>query len=384
MASIIKDTFYKRTETALKNPSHSKEIIRIISKYVDRNTDALVTLGPVNNIVFFDSDRIPIYEILSITKDELVATIKKSSDVSKSVNASDPFNVAMTLMIRYFCMTNKDAERKACALYLLLSMYPSLFAKYFKFKPNENIMSYTISSMSNKFKIKQKGTMLSVLDDVVSTCDNHYTPELKRFTDKDVATYIMAIKTRVNSILKNICNEFMKHHRAGNYINYEEDNMDEDNFTVADSNSLLIRRVTDAVTLQIAVHGPEMRCVSLAAKMCKVSVNAMRTAVTQLCKESKNKAKITELVSDIMYDFLFNETNTQQDIKSTKFTLYALNTYKKSNTSNNNILKIKAILDEWLTEYSEQYKKTNVQSTINNFRRALYMFWVFTIQRTRI
>ena len=69
----------------------------------------------------------------------------------------------MTIIIRYFRMNKMDGERKSCCLYLALSMYPSLFSKYFKFKPNENIMEYTINNLSDKYKIKKTGTLLSAL-----------------------------------------------------------------------------------------------------------------------------------------------------------------------------------------------------------------------------
>ena len=384
MTENIKNDFYPTVEKALSNPKAVKEFIDIVSKYIDRNTDNLSTIGPIKNIIFWEErDRDPVFNLVGITKGAIKAAALKIPELKRSVNASDPFNILMVMIIRFFRLHKMESERKAAGIYLLLSMYPSLFGKYFKFKPNENIMAYTINTMSGKFKIKQHGTVLNALVDISETCDEHYIDEIKRFTDKDVALYISALKTRANSFLKNIFSEFLKNHRSGKYMNYEEDNSDPDNFSVADSNSLLIQRISQAVTLQLSVSGPNSKCVTLAAKMNKVSLNDMRNTVNLLCKDRKNMDDIRKVISAILYDYLFTGKNSQDEIKSTKFTIYTINTYKKSNTNDTNIVLIKEILDKWLNAYSERYKKTNRVSTLNEFRRALYMFFVFTIQNTR-
>lgn len=385
MKSIIKDTFYKKVETSLKDKKNVDTFVKIVSSYLDRNTVNLSTIGPVKKTVFLDNtDRLPIYQLVNLEPNEMKPVIKTVHEFARSVNASDPFNVAMVLIIRYFHVVKDKERRKLSALYMMLSMYPSLFAKYFKFPPNENIMEYTISSMSNKYKIKQEASLLSALISMVTICDDHYDKDLIRGTDKDLSMYISAMKTRLNAFLKGICGEFMKQHKNKNYINYEEDNNDPDNFTVADNNSLLVQRVSQAVILNISVNGPDMQAVTYAAKMSSVSVNDLRSTVTNLCKEKKNNGEIAKMISAILYDYLFTGKNAQEEIYSTKFTVYALNTYKKSNTTNTNIVAIKKVLDKWLSEYSERYRKTNTASTINCFRKALYLFWVFTIQRTRV
>ena len=78
--------------------------------------------------------------------------------------------------------------------------------------------------------------------------------------------------------------------------------------------------------------------------------------------------------------FLTSSQNTAAEIRSNKFIIEALQIYKKANTSDKNINEIKSYLDKWLAAYSERYKKSNRVATLNSFRRALYTFFVFTIQ----
>lgn len=385
MTEVIKNTYAHTIEHNMKDKKKTQELIKLIGHYVDKNTDNLVTIGPVRNIVFWDTkDRQPVFDLTGIPKESLATTAKKVHELSRSVNASDPFNLLMVLLIRYYRITKQEAARKSCVLYLSLSMWPSLFSKYFKYEPNESIMEYTINHLSGKYKIRQEGTLLAMIQNIVYIADEHYAREITRGNDKDFATFITAIKTRLNQALKGICSEFVKVHDTKAFLNYESDNEDPDNFSVADNNSLLVQRISQAIVLQISVHGPDMKCITLAAKMNKVSVNDIRSTIVSLCKDKSNRDDINTVVSSIVYDFLFNGKNSSDEIKSTKFTLYTIEAFRRSNTTNSSILKVKEIIHKWLTKYSKRYTKTNMVGTINQFRRAIYMFWVFTIQRTRI
>lgn len=383
MTKIVVDTFGSQISRKLQDKAVCNQLIKIVSSYVDRNTEKLSTTGPVKQTTFSAGDKNNIYDLFGLNEKTIELTSKKSTDLSRGVNTANPFNIAMTLIIRECHIRKLANERKSCAVYLILSMYPSIFKKYFKFEPNDRIMAYTINNLSNKYKVKQMGTILAALVDTVTILDNHYSSNLMRGTDKDIADYIAAVKTRLNALIKNICSEFMKQHDSGKYMNYEIDNEDEENFSTADSNSYLVERLSNAVVLDLSVRGPDMKVVTIAAKLNKVSTNDLRTTVTKMCKDNKNRAQIKEVISCILYDFLFDGENSQEDIYSSKFIVFSLNTYKKSNTNDSNIVKIKDILDEWLKEYSVAYKKSNMIGTLNLFRKALYMFFVFTIQKTK-
>lgn len=384
MKSLMVNNFGSHIANKFKDKSTCQSWVRIISSYVDRNSENLSTTGPVKQTTFSNGDRNNIYNLFDISENAISMIAKQSVELSRGVNTAEPFNILMTLAIRECHVRKLENERKSGAIYLILSMYPSIFKKYFKFEPNERIMAYTINNLSSKYKVKQMGTVLAALIDTVVICDNHYSKNLIRGTDKDIADYISAVKTRLNSLIKNICGEFMKQHETGKFMNYEVDNEDEDNFSVADSNSYMIDRITNAVILSLSVQGPDMKVVSIAAQLNKVSVNDLRTTVTKMCKDKNNRNDIKEVTSAILYDFLFDGNNTQEELHSSKFIVYSLNTYKKSNTTDTNVVHIKEILDKWLKQYSAAYKKSNMVGTLNLFRKALYMFFVFTIQKTKI
>ena len=73
------------------------------------------------------------------------------------------------------------------------------------------------------------------------------------------------------------------------------------------------------------------------------------------------------------------QTYTPRSIKSRNFIAICHALYLKSNTNNESIIRIKEILDSWLTECSDNYNKTERIATKNNFRKAVYMYYVLNI-----
>ena len=384
LTTKIIDTFYMNVSRTFNNKANVAKYTKIFANYIDNNAEKLSTIGPLKRTLFTDSDRMKIYDLFGIDPDAIKKVAKTVPELTRSVNASDPFNIIMVLIIRYFRISKDKVNLKNAYTHLILSMYPSIHYKYFKYEPNEQIMNYTISNLSNKYKFKQSGNLLIALTDTASVADEHFEKAILRCNDKDIADYIMSFKTRINALIKNICAEYMKNHSKGNYLNYEEDNNDEDNFKVADNNSFLIKRVSDAVMLNLSIKGPDSKIIHIVSKMNEVSISDLRNTLDKLCKDKKNMEDIREVVYSIMYDFLFTGNHDQASINSTEFLIYSLETYKKSNTTNTNVVKIKNILDKWLSMYSETYAKTNRIATMNTFRKSLYMFFIFTIQKTSV
>jgi hypothetical protein len=259
-------------------------------------------------------------------------------------------------------------------------MYPSLHSKYFKYGVNPQIMDYTINNMSKKFKIKNLGTIWNTLLDTAMVCDKTYTKNIIRANDKDITDYIESLKTRLNALLKKIKSEFTKNYNDKNLLGIEKDNEDSENFSRAESNSYIIERLANSIALKLSINGPDMKIVQISAKLNAVAVNDMRSAVNNLISDKENAREIRKVISDILSIYLSFDSNSSIEIHSNKFILECLRIYKKSNTTNKSIIEIKKMLDIWLRRYSDRYKKSNRVATLNSFRKALYTFFVFTIQ----
>jgi len=384
ITSVILANIYPKVEQAFTSKETQRKFSAIVASYVDRNVNRLSTAGPSKRTLFSDMERNKVYDLIDFDPKVCKAIVKQSNYIKASWKiVNDPFNLVMMMILRYAKLNKLDQINQLAVTYLTLSMYPSLHYKYFKFEPNEAIMQYTINNLSNKFKVKQVGNILQALVDTTALADKTYDKNIRHANDKELTDYINAYKTRLNSLIKKIRDAFEKDYRSGNYMNTERDNEDENDFKTSDSNSLLIQRIVDQVVLKLSVNGPDSRIVDISAKMNQVSVNETRNTLNQLTQNKDESVNIRALCESILYLYLFNGENHVNDLNGSKFLTFCLAVYKKSNTNDENVIKVKSILDTWIEKYSETYRKTQRVATLNNFRRALYTFFVFTLQRTK-
>jgi len=377
-ANVLSTELYPKVEKGFSDKNNIKKYEQLISSYIDKNAEVLSSIGPTKLILFTDRDMLPVYEITGTTPEEVKALKNKSPDIKSSGQILNiPFNSLMSMVVRYFVKTKNEKLLKLSILYFGLSMYPSLFTKYFKFEPNENIMNYTINNLSNRFKLKKTGNLMVTIDETCFGAYELHKSKIEKGDDKDIVQFIMAIKTRFNNLMKNIAKEFYKNHKEGNYLNTELEINEEDKFREADSSIYLVNKLTDNVSLKLIIEGPPIKLITASAKVNQVSVNELRNHITKMVTD-KHKDDIKRIVESILFLYLFNKQNKAEEINSDKFLIYCLDVYKRSNTTDENILLIKKILDSWLDELG-LYKKTQRLATLNNFRKALYTFFVMSI-----
>lgn len=376
---VLVTELYPFVEKCFSNTKNVKELESIIGRFIDKNSDQLSAIGPTKIILFTDRETDVIYKMVGVTPDIARKIKNKSKDIKSSGQVlSNPFYVLMAMIVRFFAIKKNETMVRNSVFYLGVSMYPSVFYKYYKYEPNENIMNYTINNLSNKFKIKQTGNLFKSLDETYYGAYDLHKDGLIKGNDSDIVQFILALKTRVNSFMKKIAVEFYKNQKDGKYLNTEFESNDDDNFHEADSSMYAINRIVDKVALKLVVDGVPIKLVKAAAQNNQVSVNELRNYTTTMITNEKIN-DIKSIIESILVLFLFDNKNRIEDINSNRFLLYCLDIYKRSNTTDENIVKIKKILDGWLTELGT-YKKTQRLATINNFRRALYTFFVMSIQ----
>ena len=380
--SILLKKLAPQVDKALSDKRTARELETIIGNYLDKNAQKLTTSGPVYRTVFLEDETGKFFNILKINPMEVKEILKESKYIRGQWQImNNPFNSVIAFCIRFFKKKHDVHMMNACITYLTLSMYPSLHYKYFKYEPNENIMQYTINILSNKYKIKNSSTIFEALVDTTRLSDKTYSNNLIRATDKDITDYIQAYKTRLNSMLRKLANAFYENEKKGLYLNNDEENNDSEDFKTADNDTLVAERITESVAMNLSVNGPDMKIVKLSAKLCDISVNELRNTTNSICGDKENREDMKRLTSAIVYLFIFDAKKSKDLIGSSDFVYYCLEVYKKANTSDKNINKIKEILDAWLTKYSATYRRSQRLPTLNNFRRALYTFMIFTIQQ---
>lgn len=381
MSSLLTKELYPTVKASLAAPARQKGLSDAIGRFLEINAEKISQAGPVKRIMFTDSEKNAVYTATGLSPEQIKAVIAKSSELKAAGETmANPFNTAITLAIKYFTEVGNKKMLDGCLIYMTMSMYPSIHYKYFQYEPNQQVMDYTINNLSNKFKIRHHGTIYAVLVETTEGTYALHKPRLKTGSDKEILRFVADVKTRQNSLMKKLAVEFYANKEKNVFMNSDGDSYEEDNFYEADSNSYVINRISSKVVLNLTVNGPDIRFINLAAQFCNVSKSELRNYLTSMVT-NEHRADIEKIVESILFLYIYDEKRPAEELGTNRFLMHSLEIYKKSNTTDENVIKIKDVLNKWLEELGT-YKKTQRLATINDFRRALFVFFVFTIQHS--
>jgi len=366
----FKDELYPIAEKSLKSKGSS--LLTAISKYMDKNSSVLYSKGPDQRLFFGDKDRDIVYQAIGISPMKIKETIKNLDFIGNNWQImNNPFNTAISLVIRYYTLANNKKGIELAITYFALSLYSSTQSNFFKYTPNPAIMEFTINNMSNKYLLKQTGNIFGAIYQTQLSCYNNFKDMIVDFYDEHVKDFIMSSKDRQNSFMQNILREYKQNQTSGKYLNFVQDNEDEENFVELENTSSIIANLVTASHMAINKKTIEPKLLKLSAGMADVSVNATRTALINIIQNNNNEIK--KIFTLILQLFLSEEGNNAEDIGSQKFINYCWNLYIKSNTKDKSILEIKDILDKWLEQNSKEYVRQK-ELLLNLILEKLYIF----------
>lgn len=380
-SKALTDALYPITAKALANKKTNDDLFKGARKYFDKNANIIFDSSLAQRIFFTDSDKQVIYTASGLSIPEIRTVLKNAEYIKDNWKImNEPLNTCAAMIARYYAINKKEKELKAFLTYYAFYFYTSVYHKYLPYGAQENIMAFTINNLSNKYLIKQTGSLFKTIEHTAWISHENHKDALIKGTDKGLADYISSLKVRINNFMKNIKNEYTQNHASKKYINYDIDSYDEDDFHVADNNSYIVQNTSDAAVVKLTTYGPDMKLVKLSANMNQVSENDIRNVISAISDGHTEEIKrMTELILQL---YLFESHNTVKDIHSNKFLYSCIEIYKKSNTNDKIILEIKSILDSWLKKYSVRYNKTNREATLSSFRRAIYVYFVLHIQQS--
>lgn len=380
---ILKTTFYPTVEKNLKNTTKANEFFKYAAAYRDRNIDILTSIIPRRFLIFERNgeDGNIVFRTCGLDKKEMTAKIKECRQVlkldqMKSTEAME-ICVALIMMMRYYY--NDKPKLKMCCMYYTYAIWSLVFKKYFNtFSPNAEVMQYTIDSLNNKFAVKRLGSFEKALEMKMDQVILWAEDRLENLSDKDIIDIINGIRTRLNDMMKKLANQIHKNAAANNrtFVSSETNEETGEMITDRENNIGVTSNLASAYTTKFFTNGVSTKACHTAAGLCSVSENELKTAITLLIREN-NVREVKEFYDCIFYSFFQYYPNAKSsDVKTTKFIAAANSIYKKGNSLDKNIKKIKELSHVWLEKGSRTYKATNHAATQNNFRKAIYMYFV--------
>lgn len=377
---LLLNTFGDRVEKALSNKQKENTLFRHIMKFRDNNIEYLSSPYPLpSSFVFSKQDQDIIFELCEIREEE-VREVSKSIVVpglTKPKENFTPFRAIMILILRYYFLKKDQKKAQIIYMYYAFSMYPSIHYKFFSkrgYSISEEIMEFTINNMSGKFLLKQTGSVEGAL---LKSCENtvteRYYETILNSDDLGIIEVIDALKTRQNSLIKNIMNQYVENEKNRDRV-YTQSEFGEDGSVIdRGSTSGDVEALSNEYTQKFFATAPSSFIINQAAQFSgkDINKNELKTALYLLQKNEKIEE--VKKFYEALFTIFLNEPNTSvADLKSLKFVITVDAIYRKGNSIDKNVLAIKKLSHKWLHEGSATYRATNRQATLNAFRKGIY------------
>lgn len=380
---IIKDELYPKIDAVLSTDQGKRNFNNIIGRYVSRNNDKLTTSGPQYLIPFTMKDKQEYFDLFSVSDTEVAALVDK---ITKQVNdkanwrlfKNNPIFFIFYCCIRYATLAKDSKLLNSALIAMALSVYPSIFAKYFRYEPNPNIMQYTIDNLSNRFIIKKSNHIFGTLTYSIQSSWKFHEKDFSRGADQDVIRFIQRIRNDQNSLLKKIANAYQTNYKKGLFVTTQVDAYD-DNINVDNvNNTNKVEALSNKIVLSMLTNGVDLRIADFASNAAQVSKLDLRNYISLIINEKESET-MKEFISSILFLYLYTDSHEPDEIRSKEFIGYALQLFKKTNSKDKNVTNIKTTLDKWGTS-SGIYRKFSRSATRVDYTKAIFMYFILSIQ----
>lgn len=381
---IMKEHLYPKIAAILDTPSGDKKFKQLIGNYMDKHNEALHTSGPVNLIPFGDIDKAHYFDLFKITPKEVQKLVKEVT--TKLSNKSDfklltnnPIFWVFYCCIRYYTL-KKDQKgiNSAIAIYAL-SVYPSVFHLFFKYGANEAVMQYTMDNLTEKYIMKRGGHVFGGLFLSIQHSYEFLKPYMNDASDKEIIRFIQRIHNDQKSMIKNICDQYMKNYQLGNRVKLTKDSYEEIQLDVdSENNTTIVENISANIVNQLITNGLDMKRVSQAKDLAGIGMSDCRFYLSKIVT-NKYSDDIKAFVQAVLFIYLYDMHKNKNDINSSAFLLYAADLFKKTNSNNENINTIKNTLNKWAEE-SGVHSKFKREASRINYKKAIFWYFILSIQ----
>lgn len=384
VTTYCKDQLYPKIEAILKTPVGDKKFKQIVGKYMDRNSDKLHTSGPMYLIPFGDNDKAEFFNLFQITPKEVTQMV---IEITKKITTNSDFKLLTNnpifwvfyCCIRYYTIKKDNKGLNTALAIYALSNYPAVYSTSFKYDPNQGVMQYTMDHLSEKFIMKQAGHVFGGLFLSIQHSYKFLGPFMIDGSDKEVIRFIQRIRNDQKSMIKNICDQYMKNHEKGLRVKLSKDSFDEIVLDVdVENNTTTVDIVSDAIVNQIITNSLDLKRVGLCKNLAGISLADCRFYLNKIVN-SKYTKEIHDFIHSVLFIYLYDEHHAREDINSSGFLVWSSELFRKTNSNNKNIFTIKSTLDKWAEETGVHAKFKREASRVN-YKKAIFWYFILSIQ----
>jgi hypothetical protein len=377
--TVIVDKLYPLVAKSMA--TNSNKVKQAVQKFFQENSEQIYDIAPFDNILYTKTDIDNLFKAIGMTEEQVCDIMKDCFywDIPYNPQAAkEPYVLVSICIMKYYLIQGKDKDAEMMGVYLAFSgkFYASIFAgvAFPKAPPSKYraVMEYVVNNMlTNKFILKEKGTMFAAVQALVQTWINFYKSDLKgKQTDEEIGKMIQQLRDRVKSFLMNIAKQYNKAYEEKLYLNYETQNETQEEFRLTDNDSLRATRYTEATVSYIMTHAVSLEI----CQKCKdenVSATEIKAIMEAICGNKSNINEIYRVVNILICDFM--RYYPDKSVGSVDFIAHSIK--PKPNTKDKYIIELQNIIIKWLTDNSVNYRRRRKRpATDASYRRSVTLY----------
>lgn len=383
----IREQLWPLIKEALDKSSIRNGYKNLVNDFIANRSTNLYDNIPCSRIVCSEIEMDKLFDVLHIKKSIITQIIKDTyhGDIInfKPLAAKHEFTVTMLTMIKYFIENKMPKERELATIHLSFSgkFYPSLhYRSYPTVPPVRHVMEYVVNNrLSKKFDLVVHGSVLGAIRSVSNTWVDSYKDRFMSYTDEDAVYLIQQLYSRIGSFIKNIAEEYYDvYDNKDLWLGLASDASDEDDFRIADSNTLRISKYTESTINHINANGVEYKL----CKQCSnsdITPNECKAVIESIISNRQNIPTIKELISLMIA--LYFENSDNKDLTNIDFITYSISA--KPNAKQKEIVRMKDIIENWLCESGTAYMRRRSRiATKNSYERCVRMYFALVIHNS--
>lgn len=380
----ILEIAYPEVEKKMK--SNLSKYKKYISSFINSRSVLLYSNMPSQQIYFSQNDIDEFFKStgidIGIIKNAIQHTYYYEIANFNPRYAKDECTVAMLCIIRYFGLHNMKKELDLALVNMAFSgkYYPSIWYGSFPVSaPNEHVMEYVVTHvLTNKFDIVREGSVMGAVKSVATTWYSSYSQRYKEFHDDDCVYLIQQLHNRLRSFMSNIAEVYYEYNANKDlYITYDSDDIGEDNYHLADSDSFKMTRSVENTMTYLNSHGVDYRICKMASNDL-IKLDELKSIIETILGDNKNLPLIKEYVTLLIVCY-FQQTKNK-DVKNLDFVSYSIKA--KPNAKDKYVLRQKELMDQILINNSEHFaRRRSRTATESAYYRAINAYFALTIQQ---
>lgn len=399
-SNVIIEKVYPVVAKALD--TNSKKYLAHIHKFMTDRHSELFNVAPYDRIIYNKKDSDALFKAIGIEEKEILELLKDTFYWNMDIRPKcikEPYVIMLFCCIRYFLLKkekdNKNAELSTIYLCFTGKFYASLHSHFFKYLPNKAIMEYVVNNMlSNKFDLKKEGTIFGVIAKMSKTWLETYSSNISNNpSDDDIKLLVQQLRDRESSFLRNILNLYIEASQNKYYLNYETDDLSEDNFRLTSNDALKAANYTESTMNKLTSQRVPLEVCNSACALANKNTNDKEAAGTKKAYAAVKPLELKDIMETVLgtkdflpevrrvlniliCDFMANEPGKR--VGSTDFINYC--TKSKHHTKSDLLIEQKQLIDHWLEESSPAFRKRrNRLATANNYFRCVLCYLVLMI-----